>query len=468
MRRGGADAHDTDVTPPETRYAKAPDAVHIAYQLLGDGPVDLLWLEGERGNLEVMWEHPLVAEFYTKLAHGCRLIRFDMRGTGLSDRGERPPTLEAQIEDARVVCDVVGSQRTAVAGHGWGCAAATVYASTFPKRTTRLVLAAAQARNRWSPDYPWGFTDDVFARALATVESTWGTEGFAAIDTATAAPSLVTDRDYLRWVAKVQRHWVGPGSAAAIQQQFFDSDVTEVLRTVRVPTLILAREWEMPAKDDYVASLIPDAELVRFPGEDWMMWAGDQGTVVDAIHRFLRADAPAREVERSLATLLFTDIVGSTERATEIGDDAWRDLLNEHHAVVRSVLARYRGQEVDTAGDGFFATFDGPARAVRCAVDIVRSVERLGIRIRAGVHTGEVETMGGKVGGIAVHIGARIGALASPSEVLVSQTVKDLVAGSGLRFEEAGEHHLKGVEGTWRLFRVVDGSAASREGAEGT
>jgi class 3 adenylate cyclase len=458
------DAHDTGVIAPDTRYAKAPDGAYIAYQVLGEGSIDLLWLEGERGNLEVMWEHPLVSGFYTKLARGCRLIRFDMRGTGLSDRGERSPTLEAQVDDARVVCDIVGSQRTAIAGHGWGCAAAAVFASTFPKRTTHLILAAAQARNRWSPEYPWGFTDEEFARFRAALETGWGTDGYAAMVAAYASASLVEDRDYLRWLAKVQRHWVGPSAAIAIEQQFYDSDITDVLRTVRVPTLIVARGWEMPEEDEYVAALIPHAALVRLPGDDWMMWAGDQEPVVDAIHTFLEAPSAAPDAERSLATLLFTDIVASTERAGELGDRAWGDLLKEHHAVVRSALRRYHGQEVDTAGDGFFATFDGPARAVRCAEDIIRSVENLGLRVRAGVHTGEVEVIDGKVGGIAVHIGARVGALAGPSEVLVSQTVKDLVAGSGLRFEDAGEHYLKGVEGSWRLFRVVDGSDAVSEG----
>jgi class 3 adenylate cyclase len=440
---------------PETRYAKTPDGVNLAYQVIGDGPVDLLWLDGARGNLEVMWEQPLVSGFFTKLARRCRVIRFDKRGTGLSDRGERPPILEAEVQDARVVCDVVGSQLTTVAGHGWGCATAAMFATTFPRRATGLILAASQARNRWAPEYPWGFSEEVFDRSLAMIASGWGTEAYAALELTYNAPSKVGDRDYVRWVAKAQRHWAGPRTAVALEQQFYDSDVTDVLRSVRVPTLVIARGWEQPEEDDYVAALVPDARLVRLPGEDWMMWVGDQDSVIEAIHGFLRAEPLVDGSERVLATLLFTDIVGSTQRASSMGDRAFHELLERHHATVRATLDRYHGHEVDTAGDGFFATFDGPAQAIRCASAIAEAVRPLGIEIRAGVHTGEIELANEGVRGIAVHIGARIGALAGPSEVLASSTVKDLVAGSGLAFEDAGEHELKGVPDRWRLYRVV-------------
>ncbi len=440
---------------PETRYAKTVDGVHIAYQVLGDGPVDCLWLDGARGNLEVMWEQPLVADFFTKLATRCRVIRLDMRGTGLSDRGERPPNLETQMEDARTVLDVAGSQRTAIVGHGWGCAAAGLFASTFPRRTTALILASGQARNRWAPDYPWGFTEEVWTHSLQMIESGWGTEGYAAMVLSLSAPSLLGDREYIRWEAKMQRHWVGPTAATVLEQQFWDSDVHDVLRSLQVPTLVLAREWEGPEEDDYVAGLIPNARLVRLPGQDWMMWVGDQDAVVTAIHGFLEAEPPRRESDTVLATVLFTDIVGSTQKAAELGDRAWRELLERHHSVVRAVLARFRGNEVDTAGDGFLATFDGPARAIRCAQEIRSALIPLGLEVRVGLHTGECETIDGKVGGIAVHIGARIGALAGPSDVLVSSTVKDITAGSGLVFEDAGEHELKGVPDRWHLYRVV-------------
>ncbi|MEO8229869.1 MAG: adenylate/guanylate cyclase domain-containing protein [Chloroflexota bacterium] len=440
---------------PDTRYARTADATNIAYQVLGDGPVDLLWLDGARGNLEVMWEQPLVAEFFTKLATQCRVIRIDMRGTGLSDRGEQPPNLETQMDDARSVLDVIGSQRTAIAGHGWGCAAASMFASTFPRRTTALVLASAQARNRWAPYYPWGFTEEVLNQSLRMVESGWGTEGHAAWVLSLSAPSMLDDRAYVRWEAKVQRHWVGPRAAAVLERQFWDSDVRDVLRTLQVPTLVVAREWDDPEEDEYVAGLIPNARLVRLPGRDWTVWVGDQDAVVTAIHRFLEARPPTRESDAVLATVLFTDIVDSTHKAAQIGDRAWRDLVEHHHLIVRALLQQYRGVEVDTAGDGFFATFDGPARAIRCAGAIVEQVRRLGIEVRAGLHTGECETIDGKIGGITVNIGARVGAAAGPSEVVVSQTVKDLVAGSGLAFEDRGERELRGVPEQWRLFRVV-------------
>jgi len=330
-----------------------------------------------------------------------------------------------------------------------------LFAGTFPRRTKALILAAGQARIHWAPDYPWGFTEDQLTEFLRAMDSGWGTEAYAARAVAFSASSMVEDREYIRWVAKVQRHWVGPSTAAALERQFFDSDVTEVLRSIRVPTLVIAREWEGGEEDEHVASLIPDATLVRLPGVDWMMWVGDQDSVVEAIHGFLHAEPAPATSERVLATLLFTDIVGSTELASSMGDRAFHELLARHHEVVRSMLERYRGHEIDSAGDGFFATFDGPARAIGCAGEITDAVGSLGMRIRAGVHTGEVELAGESVRGISVHIGARVGALAAPGEVLVSQTVKDLVAGSGFAFEDAGEHELKGVPDRWRLYRVV-------------
>ena len=442
---------------PETRYARAEDGISIAYQVVGDGPIDLLWLDGARGNLEVMWEQPLVSRFFTELAAGCRVIRLDLRGTGLSDRGVPPPTLETQIDDARAVLDVVGSQRTAIVGHGWGGEAAALFASTLPQRTTSLVLISASARNRWAPDYPWGFSEDVLARYLRMIETGWGTEGYAAMELAFSATSMLDDRDYVRWVAKVQRHWVGPGTAAALEQQFYDSDIRDVLRSVQVSTLVLAREWDDPEEDDYVTDLIPNGRLVRLPGRDWMIWVGDQEAAVAAIHRFLEAKPSPPIQDRVLSTVLFTDIVGSTEKQAALGDHAWKELVLEHHSLVRDALTRWRGVENDTAGDGFYATFDGPARAIRCAREVAHRVRDLGIEVRAGIHTGECELIENKCGGLTVSIGARVAANAGPSQVLVSSTVKDLVAGSGLVFEDAGDHELKGVPDRWHLYRVVDG-----------
>jgi class 3 adenylate cyclase/alpha-beta hydrolase superfamily lysophospholipase len=427
----------------------------LAYQVIGEGDVDLLWLDGLRGGLEVMWEHPLFSGFFTKLSAGCRVIRFDMRGTGLSDRGGPPPDLETQMSDACAVLDVVGSQRTAIVGHQWGTEAAALFAATFPRRTKALVLISASARNRWAPDYPWGFTDEVLAASLRLIESSWGTEAYAAREVSYSAASMLDDHEYIRWVAKVQRHWLGPGGAASLEQQFFDSDVRQVLRSVQAPTLVVARHWEAPEEDDYVASLLPNAKVVRLPGADWMIWVGDQDSAIAAMEDALAAKHPAPVQDRELATVLFTDIVGSTAKAAELGDRSWAQLIEDHDAIVRQLLKSHRGVEVNTAGDGFFATFDGPARAVRCAHSIAQAVRSLGIEVRVGVHTGECETISGRVSGIAVMIGARVGAAAGPSEVLVSQTVKDLVAGSGLTFENAGEHELKGVPNTWRLYRAL-------------
>jgi class 3 adenylate cyclase len=429
--------------------------VSLAYHVIGDGPVDLLWLDGARGNIEVMLEHPLVANFFSTLAERCRVIRFDMRGTGLSDRGERPPILEAQVEDARVVLDVVGSQLTTIVGHGWGCAAAALFATTFPSRTSELILAAAQSRNRWAPDYPWGFTEDELERWAVQASAGWGTEGYAALEVALHSPSMVRDRDYVRWVARVQRHWVGPIAAIALERQFYESDVTDVLRAVRVPTLVIARGWDGADEDTHVASLVPQAQLARLPGKDWMMWVGDQASVIAAIWDFTGVERTASAPSTMLQTLMFTDIVGSTEHAAAIGDRAWSQLLDRHHAVIRASLLAHGGREVDTAGDGFFATFDGPAKAILCAMKATDGVKELGIDLRVGIHTGEVEIEDGSFRGIAVHIGARVASLAGSSEILVSRTVRDLVAGSGLTFDDAGEHQLKGVPDTWRLYRVT-------------
>jgi class 3 adenylate cyclase len=456
LQHGSIRDKDSYVEAPETRYAKADDGVHIAYQVVGDGPVDLLWLDGARGNLEVTWEQPLVSGFFTKLASRSRVIRFDLRGTGLSDRGERPPNLETQVEDARAVLDVLGSRRTVIVGHGWGCSAASLFATTLPDRTKALILLSASARTRMAPDYPWGFSEEDFERSLRLTGSAWGTEQDAAMEVSFAAPSLVDDRDYVRWVAKVKRHWVGPTAAVFLERQYFESDIREVLRSVRVPTLVVAREWENPEEDEYVSDLVPDARLVRLPGRDWTVWVGDQDAIVAAIHRFLALEQPWREAGSVLLTVLFTDIVGSTERQATLGDREWKELLERHHALVRATLSRWRGIENDTAGDGFFATFDGPARAIRCALEIVTHVRDLGLEVRAGLHCGECELFDGKVAGIAVTTGSRISSLAAPSQVLISQTVKDLVAGSGFAFEDAGEYELKGVPERWRLYRVVD------------
>ncbi len=449
---------------PETRYARTLDGLSLAYWEIGDGPVDLLYLSGFMGNLEVMWEQPLLASFFGKLASSTRLIYHDRRATGLSDRATSLPSLETQIDDIRTVLDTAASQSTVILGVGWGTYAAALFASTHPNRTRALILLAGHARTAWAPDYPWGFTEDVRARDVAMASATWGTEAYAAFILAIETPSMVGDREFVRWYAKLNRHWVAPSAAAAFAEHFYELDIRHVLPTIRVPTLVIAREWGDPEEDEYVSGLIPDSRLLRLPTRDRtsvtaiggaMAWVGDQDGIVEAVQDFAGVARAPVEADRALATVLFTDIVASTDRAAELGDRAWAALLEDHHRRVRALLTRHRGREHNTTGDGFFASFDGPARGIRCALEIVDAVKELGIEIRAGLHTGEVETIDRNVGGIAVATAARIAATAQPSEILVSQTVKDLVAGSGLVFEDAGEHELKGVPDRWRLYRAT-------------
>lgn len=454
MRPATEPPETTDVIP-ETRYAKAPDRISIAYQTLGDGPVDLLWIVGFHGNLEVMWEQPLVVAFFSSLASFARVIFHDRRATGLSDRATSLPDLETQVDDIRTVLDAAGSPSTVILGSGEGVYAAALAASTYPKRTRALVLYAASARVTPAPDYPWGYSEAERSHDLRFAEDAWGTEAYATSTMAEDAPSMVGDRAFARWYAKVMRHWVSPSSAAELMRIFYETDIRSVLPTIRVPTLVVSREWKDFEEDKYVASLVPGAQFVRLPGEDTVLYIADHGELADAIRDFVGLERPREELDTVLRTVLFTDMVGSTERAAALGDRAWKGLVERYHAVERVQLRRFRGVEVDRAGDGLFATFEGPAGAVRCAQAIGASVLELGIRIRAGVHTGEVQIIDDKVGGIAVHIGARIAGLAEPSEVLVSQTVKDLVAGSGLALEDRGEHELKGVPGKWRLYAVV-------------
>ena len=440
---------------PETRYAKTPDGLSIAYWVLGDGPVDLMYVFGLMGNLEVMWEQPLVTSFFRELASSSRVILHDRRATGLSDRATSLPSLETQVDDMWTVLDAAASHSTVILGVQWGTFAAAMFASPHPDRARSLILFSAHARTRWAPDYPWGVNDELRAHEISIASDAWGTDAHATFVLEFDAPSLIGDRDLVHWYAKMHRHWAAPSAAAAFTEDFYDLDIRHVLPSIRVPALVLARGWKDPGEDAYVAGLIPGASLLRFPGNARQPWIGDRGGIVDAIDDFVGVERARADTDRVLATVLFTDIVGSTERAAELGDREWRELVERHHQSVRELLGRFRGVEVDTAGDGFFATFDGPARAVRCAQRIIEAVKLLGIEVRAGLHTGEVEVDGNSVRGIAVHIGARVGAEAGPSELLVSQTVKDLVAGSGLSFEDAGEHELKGVPDRWRLYRVV-------------
>jgi pimeloyl-ACP methyl ester carboxylesterase len=439
----------------KTKYTRSGD-MHIAYQVAGEGPLDLVYVQGWVSHVELAWEEPTLARFLRRLASFSRLITFDKRGTGLSDRvpNEHLPTLEERMDDLRAVMDAVGSERAALCGVSEGGNLCALFAATYPKRTTALVMYGAFAKRIWSPDYPWAPTPDEREQRCEQVESGWG----SLMDLSHFVPSRINDEAFAQRVAKYCRQSASPGAAVALLRMNTEIDIRAILPTIRVPTLVIHRTGDRIANVEegrWLAARIAGARFIELPGDDHFAWVGDQDAILDEIQEFLTGDRPTPELDRELSTLLFTDIAGSTELITRLGDRAWRELLERHHAMVREELARFRGREVDTTGDGFFATFDGPARAVRCALSVVGSGQNLGIEIRAGLHTGEIQMMGSKICGIALHIGARVAAIAKPDEVLVSRTVKDLIAGSGIRFADRGTHVLKGVSGEWHLFAAT-------------
>jgi class 3 adenylate cyclase/pimeloyl-ACP methyl ester carboxylesterase len=439
---------------PETRYAKSGDN-YVAYQVMGEGPFDLVGVPGFVSHLDLQMEWPLFANFVRRLASSCRLIRFDKRGTGLSDRTGSIPTIEDRMDDVRAVMDAAGSERAALLGSSEGGPMSIVFAATYPQRTSALILYGAFARRAWAPDYVWGRTDEQLAAELKSIEEKWGQGDVIRL----AAPGLADDQETRRFLGRLERSSASPGAVQTLLSMNQAIDVRHVLPTISVPTLVLHRNGDAINVEHgrYIACHIGGAKYVEFPGMDHLPWVGDSNSILGEIESFLTGGR--REIEpdfdRVLATVLFTDIVGATTRVVELGDRAWKDLLTQHHLLVREQLRRHRGREINTAGDAFLAAFDGPARAVRCGRAIADAVKKLGIHIRAGVHTGECELMGENLGGIAVHIGARIGALAAADQVLVSSTVRDLVAGSGLRFEDRGTHTLKGVPGEWHLLAAM-------------
>jgi class 3 adenylate cyclase len=446
------------VEVPETRYASSGD-VAIAYQVLGEGPFDLVYAPPFISHVELAWEIPSLATHFRRLASFCRLIRFDKRGTGMSDRVGSLPTLETRMDDLRAVMDAVGSERAAIMGVSEGGSMAILFAATYPDRVWALVLEGAFARTLWAPDYAWGIREQEFERELSEEMQGWGTREHSLQIARALAPSATADD----WepLAKMIRQGASPGAARDLELMSRQIDVRHALPAIQVPTLVLNRTQEDPfqvASAQHLAKQIRGSRHFQLPGSDHALFVGDPEGLADDIEAFL-AEAWSELPQRSqpstvLATVLFTDIVGSTEKMAELGDRRWRELLHEHHDAVRRQLARFRGVEMDTAGDGFFARFDGPGRAIECAQAITAAVAQLGIQVRAGLHTGECEVADGKVAGIAVSIGARIASTAKPSEVLVSSTVKDLVAGSELTFNDRGTHDLKGVPGDWRLYSV--------------
>ena len=437
---------------PETRYAKSGD-VHIAYQVIGDAPRDLVFVPGWVSNIEMFWEEPTVARFLERLASFSRLILFDKRGTGLSDRVTEMPNLETRMDDVRAVMDAVGSERAALLGYSEGGPMCALFAATYPARTSALVMVGGFARLKRSSDHPWGREPAEQQAWLDMCEREWG----GPLDLERRSPTLYRDERRRQWWARFLRMSASPAAAIALNRMNYDIDIRHVLPAIRVPTLILHSAGDTTVEvrlGRYLAEQIGGARYVEFPGSDHLPWGSDADAILDEIEEFLTGVRHAPEPDRVLTTTVFTDIVGATEKAAALGDRGWRELITQHHEIVRQQLKRFRGREIDTAGDGFFAAFDGPARAVRCACAIADALRPLGVSIRAGLHTGECEVIGDKLGGIAVHIGARVAALAGPDEVLVSSTVKDLVAGSGLSFQDRDVHRLRGVPGEWRLFAV--------------
>ena len=433
---------------PDTRYAKSGD-VHIAYQVFGEGPINLVLASPFVSNVEHWWDEPDVARWLLRLASFARVVMLDKRGTGMSDRVAELPGLDERMDDLRAVMDAAGMEKAALLGISEGGPLCALFAATYPDRCTALVLYGSFARfASWFP------TEEALAEFFSYVDQAWGSGGSLPM----FAPSRENDPAFQRWWGRFERLGASPAAASALMRMNSQIDISGIVSTIRVPTLVIHRIEDVTINVEggrYLAEHIPGARYIELPGKDHIPFVGDNAfEIVDAIEEFLTGARAPVPVDRVLATVLFTDIVGSTEKAAALGDHRWRDLLDNHHATIRSNLARFRGHEVKTTGDGILATFDGPARGVRCACAIAGEIRRLGIEVRAGLHTGECEMFDDDVGGIAVHIGARVAALAGAGEVLVSSTVKDLVAGSGLRFGDRGSQSLKGVPGEWHIFAV--------------
>ena len=430
---------------PKTQYAKSGD-IRIAYQVVGEGPFDLVFVPGFISNLDVAWEEPYRARVWSRLAAFARLIMFDKRGTGLSDRAVGVPTLEERMDDVRAVMDAVGSQQAALFGISEGGAMSVLFAATYPERTRALVLYGTYGHFS-----SWVVPPDMIDAALDRMEKNWGTGESIHL----FAPSVASDETFkLSW-ARFERLGASPSAVVALMRMNSEIDIRPILPSIRVPTFIIHRQGDVRVNVEagrFMARQIPNAKYLELPGSDHALWTGETERVLDAVEEFLTGSRSTIESDRVLATVLFTDIVNSTKRAETIGDRAWHDVLDRHNALVRREISRHRGHEVRTTGDGFLATFDGPARSVRCALAINEGVEALGLQVRAGLHTGEVEMADDDLSGIAVHIASRVATMAKPGQVLVSNTVHDLVAGSNIRFHDEGSHSLKGLTESVRLF----------------
>ncbi len=442
----------------ETQYATTDDGISIAYQTVGDAPVDLVLELESFGNVETMWELEQLADLFERLSQFSRLVLHDRRGTGLSGGRSGFPNLETRARDLLTVLDGIRSRRAVLFGERTGGAALALFAATYPDRVASLLWFKAVATRRWSPEYPWGRTPDEHRQEAAWTRDGMGRTDFQHEWLQNTAPAFAGDEQLEARLARLDRHFMAPSTAVDWINVESETDVTAVLPLLRCPTLVLDHESSSSstAQSRHVQAMIPGAELALIPGDENVMTFSDRAAIAEAIRQFVSRASAVEAADTVLATALFTDIVGSTERQAVLGDRAWADVVSRHHAIVRTALERWRGTENDTAGDGFYATFDGPARAIRCALDVVERMSELDLEIRAGIHTGECEIVDGKHAGLAVTIGSRIAAMAGSSEVLVSRTVKDLTAGSGFAFEDRGEHVLKGVPEPWRLYRVEE------------
>ncbi len=440
---------------PRTHYTKT-NGLNIAYQVFGEGEIDLVYVPGWVSNIDSMWEDPDLAGLLQALGRFCRVILFDKRGTGLSDRDVGFPTLDERMDDLTAVMDAADSKRAAFFGHSEGGNLAMLFAASFPDKTSHLILFSCFARRLWTPDYPWAPKPEDREAWIQKNEAVWG----ESVDLSKLAPSRANDAAFSERLSAYFRHAASPGAAIKILRLNTEIDVREILPTISVPTLVMSRRDDVHVKlaeSEYLAQRIPGARLVALPGQDHLPWSEDYSLIVREIELFLTGTQREAEPERILATILFTDIVNSTEIAAAMGDESWRQKLKQHNDIVRSLLSRHRGREINTTGDGFVAAFDAPGRAISCASDIVERQSEIDLQVRAGVHTGECYLDGDTLGGIAVHISARVTDLATTGEVLVSSTVKDLVVGSGFGFSERGTHQLKGVPDTWTLFAAARG-----------
>ena len=437
---------------PQTKYARSGE-VNIAYQVFGSGAIDLVVVPGWVSNIDTFWEEPGFARFLQRLASFSRVILFDKRGTGLSDRVTDIPTLEERMDDVRAVMDAVGSKRAALLGYSEGGAMCALFAVTYPERTEALIMVGSYSRLTWAADYPFGRTAEMREQFLKMIREQWGTP----MGIELRVPSLAGDERFRNWWAKLLRTGASPATAHALTLANYDIDARHLLGSINVRTLLLHSNRDLALSVEhsrYMAARIPRAKLIEFDSDEHLSFFTRPNEIPDAVEEFLTGGRGAVEEDRVVKTVMFSDIVGSTELAAKLGDARWRDLCEAHHAAVRRELAIFRGREIDTAGDGFYAAFDGPARAIRCAREVRDSVKSLGLATRVGLHTGECVVSGGKIAGLAVHIGARVAGLAPADSVLVSQTVKDLVAGSGLEFDDFGVHALKGVAESWHLYTV--------------